>query len=115
MIFASNEEHRDLEIACFLKVAQSYIVKVCKELEVIDMDSTAIVKCKMHAKGPNTIRTPKFICKMQRTINKNHRKLIDAIAKKLKVSRYSISIIVHESLQVICDVEKPIHVFKGKR
>lgn len=33
-----------LEFACFLNVAQSFIVKGCKELEVNDGDTTAVSK-----------------------------------------------------------------------
>lgn len=38
----------------------------------------------MHAKGPKTIRTPNFVLKVQKIINKGLRKLIRAIIKDLR-------------------------------
>lgn len=78
---------------CFLKVAQSFIINVYKELEALDRDSTAVAKCKMPDKGRNTIWTSKFILKMQKSVDKYPR-----IVKKLKVSRHSIERIGHEDI-----------------
>lgn len=66
------------------------------ELEAANGDSTAVGKCKMLPKDLNTIKTPKFIWKVQKIIDKNLRKSINAITKELKVSRYFIKRSVHE-------------------
>lgn len=61
VIIALKAEHSYLKISHFLKVARSFGVKVHKTVEVTDGDSRAVAKHKMHAKGPNTNRTPKFV------------------------------------------------------
>lgn len=71
VIVALKAEHHDWEIAHLLKVASSFVVKVCKELEAADVDSTTVDKHKTPGKGPNTTRTSKFIWKVQKIINKN--------------------------------------------
>lgn len=76
---------------------QSFVDKVHKELEAANSDSAAVTRSKMTAKCPNTIRTPKFVDKLQSTFNKNFKKSVNAIAKELKVSRNFIARIVHEN------------------
>lgn len=56
VIVALKAEQSYLQIDRFLKIARSYVVKVCKDLE-------AITKRKTPAKGSNTIRSYKFVRK----------------------------------------------------
>lgn len=60
VIVALKAKHSDLEITHILKVVQSFIVKVHKELKIIDRDPTVVAKHEMSVKDPNTIRTPIF-------------------------------------------------------
>lgn len=99
IIIALTIEHSELEIIRFLQVAQLFVITVHKKQKVTDRDYTTVVKCQTPAKYPNTIRTPKFVCKVQGIIDKNHRKSINAIAKQLKVSEHSTKINVHKDLQ----------------
>lgn len=46
IIITLKTGRRDLEIAHFLKVSQSFVVKVRKKPEDADRDSTAVAKCK---------------------------------------------------------------------
>lgn len=61
VIVVLKAKHSELKIACILKDLLLSIVKVHKELETEDGDSTAITKCKTPINNPNTIKTPKFI------------------------------------------------------
>lgn len=70
----------------------AFVVKVCKNLKDVDRDSTAFAKCKTPAKSPNTIRTPKFIQKVKKIINKKTRMSMSLI----RSSGHSIGITVHE-------------------
>lgn len=103
---SANEKTRcnpyDLEIAIFLKVARSIIVKVCKEL--VAADSTTAAKRKTPSKSYITIRTPTFVWKVQKIIDKSPRKPINTIAKELNVSRYSTGRIMHKNLLYKSDV-----------
>lgn len=56
---ALKAEHSRLQIARFLKVTRSFVVKVRKWLEAADGDSVA--KPKRFPKGSHTIRTIKLI------------------------------------------------------
>lgn len=58
----------------------------------------AVAKRKTPAKGLNAIRTPIFVQKVRKIIVKNCRKLINAIAKVLKISKHSIGRIVNDDL-----------------
>ena len=46
VIVAIIAEHNDLQIAQFLKVARSFVFKVCKELEDNDGQISPVTKCK---------------------------------------------------------------------
>lgn len=96
IIVALNLQHNDTEIAYFLKVARSFMTKVQKELEASGRDPVAVSKCKTHIKGLNTIRTNNFIWKIHKIIGKIPGKLIRTIEKDLKVSKFTIRIIVNE-------------------
>lgn len=72
----------------------TFVVKVHKVWEAADGDSIAVVKCKMHCKGPNTTQTPMFVGKVQKIINKKLRKLTPLLV--LKFTRHSIRRIEHE-------------------
>lgn len=53
VIIALKGEHNDFEITYFLKVAQSFFIKIFKKLDAINVTIKTV-------KGPNIIRTPKF-------------------------------------------------------
>lgn len=75
VIAALKAVFSDLEFACFLNVARSF-VKVCKELEVTDGDTTAVAEHGSPAKNRQIIlKKP----------NKNPRKSINAIAQGTEV------------------------------
>lgn len=61
-----------------------------KGAETADGNTIAAVKHKMHANGLSTMRTPNFVQKVQKKINKNPRKSIRAITKDLKMSECTI-------------------------
>lgn len=50
----------ETEIAHFIKVGQSFIVKIQKELKATDEDPTSVAKCKTHAQGSNAIKRYKL-------------------------------------------------------
>lgn len=81
---ALKEENCGLATVCFLKDARSFVAKVFKE------DSTTVQIFKTSIDGPDTIRRPRFLRKVQRMVDKNPRKSNNAIAKGLNVSRHSI-------------------------
>lgn len=76
VIAALKAVFSDLEFACFLNVAQSF-VKVCKELEVTDGDTTAVAEHGSSAKNRQII--------LKKLNNKNPRKSINAIAQGTEV------------------------------
>lgn len=69
IMFVSKVEPIELEITRFLKVDQSSVVKVGKELEAADADSTVVAECKTHGKVPSTIRISMCVRKVQKVID----------------------------------------------
>lgn len=55
--------HGNLDIACFLKVTLSLVIKVCKNLEATDGNSTEVAECKASVQCLNNIRKTKTCMK----------------------------------------------------
>lgn len=94
-------QHSDTETTCFLKVFQLIVVKVSKELETADRDQTLAAKCKMLAEGPNTIRIHNCVQHPRKSLIITHppRQSIQAIAKDLKISEFTIRRVAHKEIQ----------------
>lgn len=93
-----------------------FVFKIHKELEVADGDSRAVVKFKRPVNACNSINTSIFVRKVQKTTDNDSRKSVNAIVKKLSVSRNSVGRIVQgPSIEFICDAERLVHACKDKR
>lgn len=97
-------------------MARSLLVKVSKQLEADDGVSVAVAKRETPAKDPDGIRSLKFVRKKQKSVYKNPKKSINAIAKEPKISMLSIGRNVHEDL---CSksyvMRRPIHCPQSRK
>ncbi|XP_036359440.1 uncharacterized protein LOC118763794 [Octopus sinensis] len=92
-------EYNDLEISRFLKVARSFVYKVCKELETEDGNVSPVSKHKKHSKCSEIIRTHEFIQQVQQTIDYIPRKLMRSVGKDLHVSEGTVRNVVQEGIR----------------
>ena len=65
MLIVLKGQHWDTEIARFMEVGRSFVVKVRKELEAAYGDLISAAESKTHAQDPDTIRTHKILRKLQ--------------------------------------------------
>ncbi|XP_052823177.1 uncharacterized protein LOC128247605 [Octopus bimaculoides] len=84
-------EHSDLEISQVLKVARSFVYKVCMELETEDGNVSPVSKHKKHYKCSEIIRTPEFIQQVQQ--------IMRSIAKDLHVSEGTVRNVVRDDIK----------------
>lgn len=99
LIASWKAELSDSESACLMKDARLFAVKVRKELEAADADSTPEAKYKKPAKGPITIRASEFVRNVRKIIDKYTTKKINTFAMELKTSRHSVGRIMHDDLR----------------
>jgi len=102
VIFAIHANHSDLEISRFLKVAQSFVNKVRRELEASDGNMESVAKRKKHETRSDKVRTSRFVQKVQGIIDEDPSKSIRAISKDLQVSECTIRRIIHEDIRYKC-------------
>ena len=84
VIVALKGYHRDLEIARFLRVARSFVLKIRKELEKENDSVMSVSKHeKKHSTRSDSMRISEFIHKVKQTIDENRGQLMRSIAKKV--------------------------------
>lgn len=72
VIVALKAVDSDFEMVHLLKVALSFAVKVGKELEAADGDSTAVAKHDTPAKSPNTIKNSISLRDLEKNKNREN-------------------------------------------
>ena len=113
VIVLLKADHGDLEIARFLRVARFFVHKIRKELEKENDYVMSVSKRKKHFTRSNSMRTPKFIHKVEQTIDENRGQSMRSIAKKLHVSEKEYS--GRHSIQIEHDEERSIYVWNKKQ
>ena len=90
--------HTDSEIAAFLKVAQSFVYKVQREMEAVNGDVAALLQRKQYCLCSGSIRMSEFVSCIQVTINEELGKSMRALAKELHVDNATTQCVVYEGL-----------------
>ena len=93
-----HAKHSDLEILQFLKVARSFVHKVCGELEASDGNIESVSRRRKHKPCSGTVRTLQFLQQVQDNIDKDASKSISAISRDLQVSECTIRLLFHEDI-----------------
>ena len=81
VIVALKADHGDLEIACFLRVARSFVHKIHKELGKENENVMSVSKHKKYSTHSDSMRTPEFIHKVKKTIDENQGQSMRSTAK----------------------------------
>ncbi|KYN01851.1 hypothetical protein ALC62_07323 [Cyphomyrmex costatus] len=92
-----HANHSDLEIFQFLKIARSFVHKVCRELEASDDNVESVAK--KHEARSDRVRTSRFVQQVQGIIDDDPLKSIRAIPRDLQVSECIISRNVNEDIR----------------
>ena len=84
VIIALKADHRDLEIATFLRVTRLFIRKIRKELEKENDNPCLYQKRKRPSTRSDSPTTPKFIHKVKQTIDEYRGQSIGQLQKSQK-------------------------------
>lgn len=108
VVIALAANRSDSEIASFLKVTRSFVLKVRNELEASGEDASPVPKQKKHSKQSDNIRTAELVQQVQDIINQDPKKSSKAIAKQLKVTESTVRHIVSKEVKYNHDKERAV-------
>ena len=86
IIISLAVRHADSEISAFLKVAQSFVLEVQRELGAARGDVATVSHRKRHCRRSDIIRTPEFVSSVQAAIDEDPGKSKRALARELQPS-----------------------------
>ena len=99
VIVALQADHSDFEIAEFLKVARSFVFKICNQIQKDKGNESQTLRRKKHSKRSDMIRKDDFIYDVQQIIDNNPRKSTRSLPNNFQVLEGTIRNVVHENIK----------------